>query len=203
MTTSDQPDLDQLYAPPEERILNGVRPELTPFHSAYLKVATFFVLATGRQGGLDASPRGGPPGFVRILDNRSVAFADWRGNNRIESLRNLVENERLGMLFIFPGLEVFLRINGRGRISTAPELLRSMEEQGHHPKSAIVVSIDEVLFHCGKAVNRARLWEPESRIDRQALPSIGQAVAWMNGLEPDKAAGIDERYDRAMRDNLY
>ncbi|MFC3125455.1 MSMEG_1061 family FMN-dependent PPOX-type flavoprotein [Pseudoroseomonas globiformis] len=198
-----QADLDQLYAPPEERILKGVRPELTPFHAAYVEAATFFVLATGRQSGLDASPRGGPPGFVRILDNRTVAFADWRGNNRIESMRNLAEDDRLGMLFIFPGLEVFLRINGHGRISTAPELLQAMEENGHHPKSAILVDIDEVLFHCGKAVNRARLWEPESHLDKRALPSIGQAVAWMSGLEPEKAAGIDARYDQAMRDNLY
>ncbi|MCR0985611.1 MSMEG_1061 family FMN-dependent PPOX-type flavoprotein [Roseomonas populi] len=197
------PALDALYTQPDARILNGVKPELTPFHSAYLQIATFFVLATGRGCGLDASPRGGPPGFVRALDPRTLAFADWRGNNRIESMRNLVEDDRLGMLFLFPGLEVFLRINGRGRISAAPELLQCLVESGHEPKSAIVVSIDEVLFHCGKAVNRARLWEPSSQVERDKVPSMGQVVAGLNALGPEQAAAIDTRYDDAMRNNLY
>ncbi|WP_076958987.1 pyridoxamine 5'-phosphate oxidase family protein, partial [Teichococcus deserti] len=150
-----------------------------------------------------ASPRGGPPGFVRMLDSRTLAFADWSGNNRIESARNLAEDARLGMLFIFPGLEVFLRINGRGRLSTAPELLARLEEGGHHPKAATLVAIDEVLFHCGKAVNRARLWEPASIIARDRLPSMGQVSAGLNGLPPAAAATIDERYDHAMKHNLY
>jgi uncharacterized protein len=204
MTSLDhQSDLDQLYAPPDERIIKAIQPALTPFHAAYLKAATFFVLATGREAGLDASPRGGPPGFVQAIDPGTVAFADWRGNNRIESMRNLAEDNRLGMLFIFPGLEVFLRINGRGRVSTAPDLLDRLEENGQRPKSAIVVEIGEVLFHCGKAVNRARLWEPSSLVDRQALPSMGQVVAAANKLGSDQAAAIDARYDDAMRNNLY
>jgi len=198
-----QPDLERLYAPPDERILKGVKSELSPFHTAYLEVATFFVLATGRTAGLDASPRGGPPGFVRLIDPKTVAFADWRGNNRIESMRNLIEDDRLGMLFLFPGLEVFLRINGRGRISDSPDLMESLAEGEHVPKSAIVVSVDEVLFHCGKAVNRARLWEPASLVGREAVPTMGQVVAGMSGLGAEQAAAIDARYDDAMRNSLY
>src|SRR5689334_21398058 len=111
------PDLDRLYDPPQERIQKAVMPELISFHRDYLAQATFFCLATGRDTGLDASPRGGPPGFVKVLDAKTVAFADWPGNNRIESMRNLLEDDRLGMLFLFPGLDVFMRINGRGRIT--------------------------------------------------------------------------------------
>ncbi len=138
-----------------------------------------------------------------MLDSKTLAFADWSGNNRIESLRNLAEDTRLGMLFIFPGLEVFLRINGRGRLCTAPGLLAQLEEDGHSPKAATLVAIDEVLFHCGKAVNRARLWEPQSIIARDQVPSMGQVSAGLNGLPAAAAATIDERYDHAMKHHLY
>ena len=100
-----RPDLDTLYDPPAERIQKAVLDRLIDFHRDYLRVATFFCLATGSERGLDASPRGGPPGFVHALDDHHVAFADWPGNNRIESLRNLQDDDRVGMLFLFPGLE--------------------------------------------------------------------------------------------------
>src|SRR3954447_17998160 len=113
-------DLQRLYVPPAEAIQKAVLPHLIAFHEAYIAAATFFCLASGREHGLDASPRGGPAGFVKVIDPTHVAFADWPGNNRIETMRNLVEDDRVGMLFLFPGLEVFLRINGKGRISTDP-----------------------------------------------------------------------------------
>ncbi len=98
-----QPDLDALYAPPSDMIQKAVLDRLVDFHMEYLKVATFFCLSTGSERGLDASPRGGPPGFVYVLDPHTVAFADWPGNNRIESMRNLQHDERLGMEFLLPG----------------------------------------------------------------------------------------------------
>lgn len=198
-----RPDLDQLYDPPAERIQKSVLPELIGFHRQYLEKATFFCLATGRDQGLDASPRGGPPGFVKALDAKTVAFADWPGNNRIESMRNLQADGRMGMLFIFPGLDVFMRINGRGRVSDDAELRASLAEGPRIPKTAVVVSVDEVLFHCGKAANRARLWDPASLIDRRSLPTPGQMVAAMNNQDADAARTMDAHYDHAMRNDLY
>jgi len=196
-------DLDQLYQAPSDAIIKGVMPCLLPFHIAYLKVASFFCLATGSSEGLDASPRGGDPGFVRALDEKTVAFADWPGNNRIASLRNLTDDDRVGMLFIFPGLEVFMRINGRGAISTEPGLLANLAEGGRSPKTAIVVHLDEVLFHCGKAINRAKLWSEDARLDRRSVPSIGEMKAAMTGDDPKKVQTVDEAYYQAVRNNLY
>jgi PPOX class probable FMN-dependent enzyme len=196
-------DLQQLYAPPAEAIQRSVLSHLIPFHEAYIAVATFFCLASGRKEGLDASPRGGPPGFVKVIDAHHVAFADWPGNNRIETLLNLVEDDRIAMLFLFPGLDVFLRINGRGRISTDSDLLASLKERERTPKTAIIIHVEQVLFHCGKAINRARLWSPEGRIERGQLPSVGQMKVALAGGTAAEAAIADERYRESVRTNLY
>jgi len=205
-----QADLDALYAPPSERIQRAVLDHLVDFHKAYLRKATFFCLATGSEHGLDASPRGGPPGFVHVLDENTVAFADWPGNNRIESLRNLQRDQRLAMVFLFPGLEIFLRINGRGRISVDKGLLSDLCEGKRMPKTATVVQIDEVLFHCGKAINRAQLWEHSSRLDRDTLPTVGDMLAAISrlhdassGLDDAQVQQINEHYDQAVRNDLY
>lgn len=199
----DRPNLDRLYDPPMERIQRAVLPALIDFHRQYLAKATFFCLATGRGQGLDASPRGGPPGFVRVLNAKTVAFADWPGNNRIESMRNLQEDDRLGMLFLFPGLDVFMRINGRGRVSEEAALRATLAEGTKVPKTAIVVAVDEVLFHCGKAANRARLWDPAAQLDRRGLPTPGQMLAAMNNQGAAEAAAMDAHYDHAVRHDLY
>ena len=196
-------DLEQLYAPPAEAIQRAVLPHLIPFHQAYIAAATFFCLASGRREGLDASPRGGPPGFVKVIDAHHVVFADWPGNNRIETMRNLVEDDRLAMLFLFPGLEVFLRINGRGRISTDDNLLASLREGGKTPKTAIKVSVEQVLFHCGKVISRARLWRPEGQIDRAQLPSVGQMKVVLTGGSADEAEKVDAHYHESVRNDLY
>ena len=204
-----RPDLDTLYDPPAERIQKAVLDRLIDFHREYLAVATFFCLATGSDRGLDASPRGGPPGFVHALDDHHVAFADWPGNNRIESLRNLDADDRVGMLFLFPGLEMFMRINGRARATTDAALLDRLAEGGKRPKTAVVVAIDEVLFHCGKAVNRAGLWRADRHVDRAALPTPGRMVEALNaaaqGRAPDTAAAdqMDAHYAHAVRHDLY
>lgn len=198
-----KPNLDSLYDPPSEMIQRAVMDQLIDFHIAYIKAATFFCLATGSQDGLDASPRGGEPGFVHVIDAHTVAFADWPGNNRIESMHNLERDERLGMLFLYPGLEVFMRINGTGRISIEPALLERLKERGRTPKTAIVVSVREVLFHCGKAINRARLWKPESQLPRGALPTVGQLLSALTKLNDEQIAQADAHYDRSVRDDLY
>lgn len=196
-------NLSELYAPPSEMIVKGVLDHLLPFHLSYLKAATFFCLASGSADGLDASPRGGAAGFVHALDNKTVAFADWPGNNRIASLTNLQRDDRIGMLFLFPGLEIFMRINGHAAISPHPELLRALAEGARLPKTAIVVQIDEVLFHCGKAINRAKLWHPDSMLGRKSVPSPGEIVAAITGADSATAQAVNEGYYTAIRGNLY
>lgn len=204
-------DLAALYAAPAERIQKAVRDRLSDFHEAYLRRASFFCLATAGEHGLDASPRGGPAGFVHVLDERTVAFADWPGNNRIESLRNLQADDRLAMLFLFPGLDLFLRINGRGRISTDPPLLEELREGRGAPRTATVVLIDEVLLHCGKAIHRAGLWDPSSQLERAALPSVGQMMAALMQLADNTAPAMDAaqqeqasaHYAHAVSHDLY
>ena len=197
------PALDTLYAPPSEAIQKALLPHLIGFHEEYLRATTFFCLATGRAQGLDASPRGGAPGFVHVLDPKHIAFADWPGNYRVESLRNLDEDPRAALLFLFPGRDVFLRINGRAHRSMRPELLDRLSENGKRPKLGVVVEIDEVLFHCGKAVHRAGLWKPESRVPAGGLPSIGEMKAALMGHGPDQADALDREYERALRHGLY
>lgn len=209
LDTLPRPDLDALYDPPAERIQKAVLDRLIDFHRDYLAAASFFCLATGSAQGLDASPRGGPPGFVQAIDDHHVAFADWPGNNRIESLRNLERDERVAMLFLFPGLEIFMRINGHARATTDEALLARLAEGGKRPKTATLVVIDEVLFHCGKAINRAGLWDPARHIDRDALPTPGKMVEALNAAAQGRAADagaaaqLDSHYAHAVRHDLY
>ncbi|CAM3594642.1 Pyridoxamine 5'-phosphate oxidase [Vibrio aerogenes CECT 7868] len=202
-TTLNDADLDLLYDPPPEHIQQGVMSELISFHIDYLARATFFCLATGRENGLDASPRGGPPGFVKVLDNKTIAFADWPGNNRIESMRNLVHDNRVGMLFLFPGLMVFMRINGHARCTSDETICRQCAEGHQVPKTVTIIDVREVFFHCGRAVSRARLWQTSSHIERSSVPSPGQMRAAMTQQGPEVAEKIDETYHQQMNQQLY
>jgi PPOX class probable FMN-dependent enzyme len=200
---SEPAQLESLYAPPSPVVQKAVTKELLDFHRAYLRAASFFCLATGSDRGLDATPRGGPPGFVRVLDNSTLVFADWPGNNRIESMRNLLADDRAAMVFLFPGLDVFLRINGRARISTDAALLADLAEGQRVPKCAVVVAVEEVLFHCGKAVNRAKLWDPASHIDKKTLPSVGTMMVALADLKDAAPEALDAHYDVAVKTELY
>ena len=172
-------------------------------HRAYIARATFFSFATVRDAGLDVTPRGGPQGFVRVVDDETLIFGDSPGNNKIESMRNLVHDPRVAMCFIFPGLDIFLRVNGTARISTEPQLLATLAEAGRPPKTAIVVSIKELIFHCGKAINRAGLWKPESKIDRKALPSVGVIMRDLAGAPAEAVDTVNEHYDHGVKHDLY
>jgi PPOX class probable FMN-dependent enzyme len=199
----EKPDLSALYAQPSEMIQKAVFDRLADVHKDYLKVATFFCIATGSPNGLDASPRGGPPGFVHVLDPHTIAFADWPGNNRIESMHNLELDDRVGMVFLFPGLEIFMRINGRATTVVDPLLLEALSEANKTPKTAMLIRVEQVIMHCGKAINRAKLWDPNSLVDRTTVPSIGKMLTTLMEVSESQADHITTHYEHSVRNDLY
>jgi hypothetical protein len=166
---------------------------ITPQYRRLIEAAPFCVLATNGPEGLDCSPRGDPPGFVRVVDGHTLLIPDRRGNNRIDSLRNLVGDPRISLLFLIPGLGETMRVNGRAKISTDPRLTESFVINGKAPKCVLVVTVERAYFQCTKAVIRAKLWEEASKFDRKTLPTPGAILAEltdgkMGGPEHDRRA---------------
>ena len=183
--------LEALYrAPLAPASTAKVAAAVTPDYAALIAAAPFAVLATAGPEGLDCSPRGDRPGFVRVADPRTLILPDRRGNNRIDSLRNIVRDARVALLFLIPGSGTTLRVNGRAVISADPDLLASFSVDGHAPRTAVVITVDEVYFQCARAIIRAKLWDPDSRIDPARLPSPGAILA---ALTAGEVGG--QRYD--------
>ena len=160
------------------------------------------MLATAGPEGLDCSPRGDAPGFVRLIDERTLATPDRIGNNRIDSLRNVIVNPHVGLLFVVPGVGETLRVNGRGRISIDPDLLESFAVDGKKPRSVLIVDIDAVYFHCSKALARSKLWDPDRYVERSRLPSAGDMLK-RNFDETFDALAYDRDLAERMRTSLY
>lgn len=196
-------ELESLFEAPGELVTRAQTNHLTDFHLDYLKYATFFVIASGGAEGLDASPRGGSAGLVQVLDRKRLCFGDWPGNNKIETLHNIMDNPNVGLLFLFPGLDIFMRINGRAGITVNGAVRARLAEGDKQPKVAVVVDIEAVYFHCGKAVNRAALWKPESRIERKAVPSPGVMMKVLADVEDMNAEELNAHYDDAMHNGLF
>ncbi|MCJ2091320.1 pyridoxamine 5'-phosphate oxidase family protein [Methylobacterium sp. J-072] len=150
---------------------------ITPDYAALIAASPFAVLATSGPEGLDCSPRGDRPDFVRVADPRTLILPDRRGNNRIDSLRNVVRDPRVALLFLIPGSGTTFRVNGRAVISVDPDLLDSFRVDGHAPRTALVITVEAAYFQCARAIVRARLWEPEARVDPADLPSPGTILA--------------------------
>jgi uncharacterized protein len=142
----------------------------------FVELSPFCVLATSGEGGGDVSPRGGPAGFVKALDAATLIVPDFPGNNRLDSLENIIENGRVGMLFFVPGMDETLRVNGRASIDVDPELRELGTVDGKLPIAVIRVKVEQAYLHCGKALMRSELWNPESHIDRTTFPSIGEMI---------------------------
>jgi uncharacterized protein len=196
LVTSDEA-LAALYAQPLETSLAKEIDHVNAHYGAFIEAAPFFALATSGPEGLDCSPRGDQPGFVRVADPKTVLIPDRRGNNRIDSLKNIVRDPRVALLFLIPGVGETLRINGRAAISTDPELLASFAVDGKPPRTVIVVSVDRVYFQCARAIMRSKLWDPSLQIPRTQLPSTGTILA---ELSKGKVGG--ESYDREMPERL-
>jgi len=189
VTTIEQ--LETLYGAKNP---NSIIKELDHLSAGYRKLveaAPFVAIATAGPEGLDCSPKGDAPGFVRVLDDRTLAIPDRPGNNRLDGFRNIVRNPRVGLLFLIPGVGETLRVNGRAEISIDPQLMQSAAVNGKLPRCVLVVHIESVYFHCSKAIMRSKLWDETSKIARTRLPSTGTILA---ELSAGKAGG--EVYDR-------
>lgn len=151
-------------------------------------------------GGQDVTPRGGEPGFVQVIDDRTLALPDWPGNNRLDTLTNLLERPGVGLLFLVPGLDETLRINGKVEIRDDEDLRRCFETAGKIPRTVLLVKVEEAYLHCAKALMRSKLWSPESRIERDALPSIGQMIKDQLSLDGpvQSRAEMTERYAKVL-----
>lgn len=169
-------DLREHYAPAIERARLKVLRRLDAHCRQFIELSPFFCLGTSGSGGADVSPRGDRPGFVHVLDDVTLAIPDWPGNNRLDTLENIVENAQVGLLFLIPGVEESLRVNGTAAITMQPELLGRWSVDDKQPRSVMLVTVQEAFVHCGKALIRSRLWKPDALVDRSALPSYGRIL---------------------------
>jgi uncharacterized protein len=200
ITTQEQ--LDALYGTPVDGALAKEIDYISDHYRAFIDKAPFVVVATVGPEGLDCSPRGDPPGFVRVRDAKTVLIPDRRGNDRIDSLRNLVRDPRISLLFMIPGIGNTLRINGRAEISADPDLCASFAERGKAPRTTLVVSVDRVYFQCPKALVRSRLWSADAQIARSDLPSTGEILETLTKGGIDGAA-YDAAYPKRLDETIY
>ena len=190
IATIDQ--LEAIYGQPNEASTVKVADRITPQYRVLIDKSPFAALATCGPEGLDCSPRGDLPGFVRVHDETTLMMPDRRGNNRVDSLRNIVRDPRIALLFLIPGSGSTLRVNGRARVSADADLLASFKVDGKAPRTVIVMTVDEIYFQCARAIVGSDLWNPDRRVDPKSLPTPGQILAEMS---ENRVGGED--YDRA------
>ncbi len=189
--------LEELYGAPSEPATIKELDYIHPVYRRLIEHSPFAVLATGSEAGLDASPRGDKAGFVVVEDEKTLLLPDRRGNNRFDSLRNILENPHVALFFLIPGIGETMRVNGRASISVDPALLDRFVVNGKPPRSVIIISVDAAFFQCSKAVVRSDLWNPEKRVERAVLPSTGTI------LDEISKGGFDgEAYDRELPERV-
>ena len=194
--------LEALYGEVKETSRRKEVDHIHPMYRALIESSPFVVLATCGPDGLDVSPRGDAPGFVVVQDERTLLLPDRRGNNRIDSLRNVLTDPRVALIFMIPGVGETLRVNGHAAISVEPALLQRFVVNGNPPASVLVVTVDTVFFQCSKALVRSRLWDPAAQIDRRSLPSTGTMLAALTESAID-ADTYDCELPARVQANLY
>jgi hypothetical protein len=193
---ADLAALTALYGEPSPTSIIKETSWLHPHYRAFIQAAPFMALATSGPGGLDVSPRGDTPGFIEIADDHTLLLPDRRGNNRVDSLKNVIADPRVALLFLVPGIGETVRVNGRAEISVEPALLQRMAMDGKAPRSVLVVHLETVFFQCSRALVRSKLWDAGTQLPRSALPSAGRILA-------DLAKDFDgEAYDRELPERV-
>lgn len=194
-------ELDALYSPVNPTAILKEIDRIIPEYAHFIEASPFVVISTAGLEGLDCSPRGDPAGFVRILDGKTLLIPDRRGNNRVDTLRNLVRDPRIALLFMIPGIGNTMRVNGRARISADPELCASFAMRGNPATTVIAVTVESIYPQCPKALVRSRLWNPEAQIPRSALPSTGEM---MRAIDPAfDAETYEAEYPARMERTIY
>src|SRR5881275_3596723 len=201
----NEAQLRRVLGEPAELVKRKIADRLNPLTRQFVERSPFVVVATGRpDGGLDVSPRGDPAGFVRILDERTLLLPDRPGNKLADTFTNLLEDDRIALLFLIPGVDDTFRVNGRARIVDDPELLAASEIDGKVPRLGLLVEVEEAYTQCPKALLRSDLWNPERHIERSELPSSGEILRAVSDAEPDAEQYDRERAERYARgDGLY
>ncbi|MGZ8157031.1 MAG: pyridoxamine 5'-phosphate oxidase family protein [Burkholderiales bacterium] len=199
---NDLATLERLYGRPAGASVEKEVSHIHPHYRRMIEASPFVVLATSGPGGLDTSPRGDPAGFVLVEDEKTLLVPDRRGNNRVDSLRNIIADPRVALLFLIPGVGETLRVNGRAVISTAPALLQRFDMDSKLPRSVIVVHVETVFFQCSRAIWRSKLWDPATFIDRTSLPSLGRMIADISNSRIEAAQYDDGLYER-LKGSLY
>ncbi len=186
--------LRALYRDPNDLVANAHADRLDGLCRRFIELSPLVMVGSrGGEDGVDMSPRGGPPGFVAVLDDRTLAIPDRPGNNKIETMTNLTRDPSVGLMFVIPGIDEVLRLRGRAAISADPAIMARLAGGEGVPKTALVVTVERVFPHCGKAFRRARLWDPDSRRDPKAdrVPTLGQIAVAMARPEGVDAATVD------------
>ena len=201
-TVTSVEQLEAIYGQPSGAAVLKEIDHVNAEYRAFIEAAPFFALSTNGPEGVDCSPRGDEPGFVRVADEKTLMIPDRRGNNRIDSLRNIVRDPRVSLLFLIPGIGETIRVIGRAGISADPALLESFVFAGKTPRSVIVVAVESVYFQCSKAIIRSKLWDPSRLIDRKSLPSNGTILAAItNGTEGGPE--YDKAYPERLKATIY
>jgi PPOX class probable FMN-dependent enzyme len=195
-------ELDALFPAPNHASVAKELDHVDPNYAAWIRAAPFLVLCTAGNGGLDASPRGDPAGFVEVADPKTLLLPERRGNNRLDSVRNLLVDPRVALLFLIPGQGETLRVNGRARVSTDPASLERFERNGQRPKLLLVIHVDAAFFQCSRAIVRSDLWNSERHVPRGTLPSPGKILAEVTAGDIDGAA-YDRELPGRVRSTLY
>jgi hypothetical protein len=194
-------DLRAYYGEPVPRTVQRQLSRLDAHCRHFISLSPFLVMASWGEGGADASPKGDPPGFVRVVDDTTLLLPDRRGNRRVDSMMNIMDNPGVGLIFFVPGVEETLRVNGDARITTDPVLLEPLSERGKPPESGLLIEVKEAFFHCGKSIIRSRLWDEETKIERSAFPTLGRIV--VDQVPGKNLAEEDALTERVYRDELY
>ena len=194
--------LESLYGATNENSLAKETAALTPAYRRWIEASRFFAISSAGAAGLDCSPRGDAKGqLIRVLDDKTLAIPDRRGNNRLDTLKNILMDPRVGLLFLIPGINETLRINGRATITADPELVASFAVSGKTPACVILVEIEAVYFQCARALARSELWDPDARISRKEVPTAGQMT---RGAKPSfDAEGYDAALPARQKATLY